>query len=269
MLSNGKEPDLKILTAGDIVGRPGRRVVKELLPVVVRERGIDFVVVNAENAAGGSGITLDVSQELLGLGVDVFTSGDHIWKRKGIGEILDREERILRPANYPPQDPGRGAVVIKSKKGVKVGVVNLLGRIFMRGVDCPFRRAREEIDLLKEKTSIVLVDIHAEATSEKLALFWYLNGLVSAVLGTHTHVQTADERVTDKGTAYITDLGMTGPIDSVLGRRVEGVLEAFITQMPMRFEIATGNLQLQGVILEVDEKTGKALSIERIQKRLD
>ncbi len=260
---------MKILAVGDIVGRPGRRIVKEVIPPLINENNIDFVVANAENAAGGSGITPAIAEELFKLKVDVFTSGDHIWKRQGIGEVLDRETRILRPANYPSQNPGVGAHLFESKKGIKIGVVNLLGRVFMKGVDCPFRRAKEEIDILKKKTPIVLVDIHAEASSEKIALFWYLNGLVSAVWGTHTHVQTADEKVSKQGTAYITDLGMTGPLDSVLGRRIDAVLEAFITQMPVKFNVASDNLQLQGVIMEIEETSGRALSIERIQKKLN
>ena len=258
---------MKIIAVGDVVGRPGRLLLKRLLPRVVSREGADFVVVNAENAAGGSGITPDVAEELLALDVDVYTSGDHIWKRKGVEAVLSSERRILRPANYPPQDPGSGAVILQSSAGVKVGILNLLGRVFMNSVDCPFRVARREVEKLRVETPVIIVDMHAEATSEKIAISRFLDGSVSAVVGTHTHVQTADEKVSSKGTAYITDLGMTGPLDSVLGRDAGSVVESFLTCMPMRFDVASDDLQLQGVVIEVDEKTGRACSIRRLQER--
>ncbi len=259
---------MKILYLGDIVGSPGRRAAKELIPKVKKAEKIDLVLANGENSAGGSGLTPRLAEELFGYGINAITSGDHIWKRKEIVEILGSEARILRPLNYPAGAPGAGSTVIKTKKGVKVGIINLVGRTFMEPVECPFRAAREEIEKLKAQTPIILIDIHAEATSEKIALGWYLDGLVSAVCGTHTHVQTADERILPKGTAYITDLGMTGPHDSVIGRKKEQILTRFITQLPTRFEMAEENVQLQGVVVDIDEKTGKARSIERVQEKL-
>jgi len=259
---------MKILVIGDIVGSPGRQAVKALVPKIKKEEGVEFVVANAENAAGGSGITPDIAEELFGYGADVLTSGDHIWKKKEVEEILDREPRLLRPANYPKGAPGFGGSVTKSKSGIDVGVICLVGRVFMAAVDCPFRAAREEIEKLKQKTNIILVDMHAEATSEKIAMGWYLDGDVSLVFGTHTHVQTADERILPKHTAYISDIGMTGPFDSVIGRRTEQIIQRFLTQLPVRFEMATENVQLHGVILDVDEKTGQAISLKRVQKKL-
>ena len=259
---------MKILVIGDIVGSPGRQAVKALVPKIKKEESVEFVVANAENAAGGSGITPDIAEELFGYGADVLTSGDHIWKKKEVEEILDREPRLLRPANYPKGAPGFGGSVTKSKSGIDVGVICLVGRVFMTAVDCPFRAAREEIEKLKQKTNIILVDMHAEATSEKIAMGWYLDGDVSLVFGTHTHVQTADERILPKHTAYISDIGMTGPFDSVIGRRTEQIIQRFLTQLPVRFEMATENVQLHGVILDVDEKTGKAISLKRVQKKL-
>jgi hypothetical protein len=259
---------MKILFIGDIVGKPGREAVRILLPKLVKKHKIDLCIANAENAAGGSGVTPKIAQELFSFGLYMLTSGDHIWKRKEILEILDSELRILRPANYPKGAPGRGYGLIKTRSGLCVGVINLEGRVFMSSLDCPFKCAQEAISELKKKTKIILVDMHAEATSEKIALGWFLNGIVSAVLGTHTHVQTADEKILSEGTAYITDLGMTGPYNSVIGRKVEQILARFLTQMPVRFEMASDNIQLHGVVLDIDEKTGKACSIERIQERL-
>ena len=259
---------MKILFIGDIVGKPGREAVKTLLPKIKKARKIDFICANGENAAGGSGLTPELADELFGYGVNVLTSGDHIWKRKEIIETLDQDNRILRPLNYPDGAPGFGSTVIEAAGGVKIGVICLVGRTFMEPVDCPFKKAKDEIEKLKKETGIILVDIHAEATSEKIALGWYLDGLVSAVVGTHTHVQTADERILPKGTAYITDLGMTGPHDSVIGRKIEQILTRFITQRPTRFEMAEENVQLQGAAIDIDEKTGKARSVERVQERL-
>jgi len=259
---------MNILFIGDIVGSPGREAIKKLVPELKKEYKLDFIIANGENAAGGSGITFPVAQELFNYGIDVLTSGDHIWKKREIFEIINQEEKILRPANYPGGAPGRGFGIFKTKNGLKVGVVNVLGRVFMEALDCPFRSSRQAQEALSKDTPIIIVDIHAEATSEKVALGWYLDGKVSAVLGTHTHIQTADERILPGGSAYISDVGMTGPLDSVIGRRIEDVLERFITSIPTRFEVAGENIQLQGVVLDIDEQTGKARSITRIQKKL-
>ncbi len=259
---------MKLLFIGDIVGEPGRRAVKELLPKIRNKEKLEFVIANGENVAGGSGITPGLADELFGYGVDIITSGDHIWKRKEIIDRIDTDKRILRPANYPKEAPGSGSTIVKSESGTAIGVINLIGRVFMQAVECPFRIAKEEIDRIKDKARIIIVDIHAEATSEKIALGWYLDGLVSGIIGTHTHVQTADEKILPNGTAFITDAGMTGPFDSVIGRKKEQILTRFITQMPARFEMADGNIQLHGVIIDIDEKTGKADSIKRIQEKL-
>ncbi|MEA3305645.1 MAG: TIGR00282 family metallophosphoesterase [Candidatus Omnitrophota bacterium] len=259
---------MKILFVGDVVGSPGRKAVCKLIPEIKKREKIDFVVVNAENAAGGSGLTPRLAEELLSCKADVLTSGDHIWKKKEIIPILDEEKRVLRPANYPPGTPGMGWGVYSVGKS-KVGVINLVGRVFMESVECPFRAARSIVEKIKSETPIILIDMHAEATSEKIALVWYLDGMASAVLGTHTHVQTADERIYPKGTAFISDLGMTGPHDSVIGRKVEQILARFITQLPTRFEMAEKNIQLNGVIVTIDKKTGKALEIKRVNERLE
>jgi metallophosphoesterase (TIGR00282 family) len=259
---------MNILFIGDIVGSPGREAMKQLLPELKKDYNLDFVIANAENAAGGSGITPRVAEELFGLGVNVLTSGDHIWKRREAFELINNEERILRPANFPAGAPGRGWGLFKAKDNFKVGVINVNGRVFMEALECPFRVSRQLQEDLSKETKIIVVDIHAEATSEKIALGWYLDGKVSAVLGTHTHIQTADERILPGGTAYITDVGMTGPMDSVIGRRIEDVLERFLTAVPTRFEVAKDNIQLHGAVLDIDEQTGKASSIVRIQRRL-
>jgi metallophosphoesterase (TIGR00282 family) len=259
---------MRILFIGDIVGKPGREAVRVLLPRLVKKYNIDLSIANGENAAGGSGITPRISEELFASGLDALTSGDHIWKKKEILETMDSEMRIFRPANYPPGTPGRGYGTIKTKKGRKAAIINLQGRVFMSSLDCPFRRAQEAIKELKKETPVILVDMHAEATSEKIALGWFLDGEVAAVLGTHTHVQTADEKILPGGTAYITDVGMSGPYDSVIGRKPEQILARFLTQMPVRFEMAEDNVQIHGVVLEIDESAGKAKSIERIQERV-
>jgi hypothetical protein len=260
---------MKILFIGDIVGSPGRDAIEKLLPGLKKEHGLDFIIANAENAAGGSGITPKIARDLFSLGVDVITAGDHIWKKKEIFEIIAQERHILRPANFPPPCVGVGGAVYETASGAKIGVISILGRVFMGPFpECPFKTARSEYDKLSKETKVIIVDIHAEATSEKVALGWYLDGLASAVLGTHTHVQTADEKILPRGCAYITDVGMTGPVDSVIGRKVEDVLERFITQMPTRFEIASDNIQLQGVVVEIDEVTGKAKAILRVQKKV-
>jgi hypothetical protein len=259
---------MKILFIGDIVGSPGREAIKRLLPDLKKEYSLDFVIANAENAAGGSGITPKVAEELFSFGADVLTSGDHIWKKRDVFEIINEDERILRPANFPAGAPGRGACAYKTKAGKIVGVINVNGRVFMEALECPFRTAIAAQEELSKETKVIIVDIHAEATSEKVALGWYLDGKVSAVLGTHTHIQTADDRILPEGTAYITDVGMTGPYDSVIGRRIEDVLERFISCIPTRFEVAEENVQLAGAVLDIDEQTGKAKSIVRIQRKV-
>jgi metallophosphoesterase (TIGR00282 family) len=258
---------MKILFIGDIVGSPGRNAVVKLLPKLKHELSLDFAIANAENAAGGSGITDRVAGELFDAGIDVLTSGDHIWKKREIFDFIDREPRLLRPANFPEGSPGTGWGVFKAKNGRTVGVVNVQGRVFMEALDCPFKAAMKAVETLARDTRIIIVDMHAEATSEKVALGWYLDGKASAVLGTHTHIQTADERILPAGTAYITDVGMVGPYDSVIGRRVEDVLARFITAIPTRFEVAQDNVQIHGVVVDIDEQTGKARSIERIQRK--
>lgn len=254
---------------GDIVGEPGRVAIEKLLPGIKKANNIEFVIGNAENVAGGSGITPSLADELFNHGLDVITSGDHVWKRKEIIDRIDSDRRILRPANYPAGDPGFGSTVIKSESGIDVGVINVIGRVFMQPLECPFRVAKEEVDKIRSRARIIIVDMHAEATSEKIALGWYLDGQVSAIIGTHTHVQTADEKILPNGTAFLCDAGMTGPLDGVIGRKKEQILKRFLTQMPMKFEMAEGDIQLQGAIIDIDEKTGKANSIKRIQKKLE
>ncbi len=260
---------MKVLFIGDIVGKAGRRAVRQLLPRIKREREIDLTVANGENAAGGTGITPKIADELFSQGIDIITSGNHLWDKKEIMSIVDRERRLLRPANYPSGVPGFGSVVVESSSGSKVGVINLAGRVFMSTLECPFRTAEMEIKKLRAETFLIIVDMHAEATSEKIAMGWFLDGKVSAVVGTHTHVQTADERLLPQGTAYISDIGMTGSMDSVIGVKTDIILHRFLTQLPVRFEAAGEDAQLAGVILDLDPATGKATSIERIQMKLE
>lgn len=255
---------MRILMLGDIVGKPGRRAVQAKLSMVKEQWKIDFIIANGENAAGGNGITREIADELYEAGIDVLTMGNHVWDKKEIFTFIDQEQRILRPANYPSGTPGRGAGVFKTNKD-KIGIICLSGRVFMgENLDCPFRTAEALANKLKEEVKIVMVDFHAEATSEKIALGWYLAGRVSALCGTHTHVLTADERVLPQGTAYISDLGMTGPQDSVLGVNTDTVVRKFLTQMPARFEIASGPYQLNGAVISVDVNTGMAKDIQRI-----
>jgi hypothetical protein len=259
---------LNILFIGDIIGRTGRRAVENRLHNLVDAWNVDLVVANGENAAAGFGLTVNIAAELYDLGIDVLTAGNHIWDKREIYDYLDSESRLLRPANYPPGLPGRGSGVYSTAAGIKVGVLNLEGRVFMNNLDCPFRVADQEIDLLRQKTPIILVDFHAEATSEKSALGFYLDGKVTAVVGTHTHVQTADERVLANGTAYISDAGLTGSRDAVIGMRKEGAVDKFLTQLPVRFEVAKKDPILCGVLVEVDEETGRALKIHRIMEEV-
>ncbi len=257
-----KPTKLKILFIGDIVGRPGRNALKQWLPVWKKEHEIDFVVANGENAAGGMGMTAKIHAELLGMGIDVLTSGNHIWHKKEIFHVLEASDRLLRPANYPETVPGRGWAV-HERDGLKIVTLNLEGRVFMKSLECPFKTADRLLE--NADAEVVLVDFHAEATSEKIALGWYLDGRASAVVGTHTHVQTADESILPGGTAYISDLGMTGPADSVIGMKKNVVLQRFLTQMPTKFEVAKGPTVISGAQVIVDTGTGKALSIERIR----
>jgi metallophosphoesterase (TIGR00282 family) len=256
-------PDkLGFLFIGDIIGHPGRRALRRCLPRLREKYSPDFIVANAENAAGGVGITEEVGTELLGL-VDVLTSGNHVWDKKEALPYLDREPRLLRPANYPSPNPGKGSYILESTRGWKAGVLNLQGRVFMEPLDCPFRVADGEVAKLRAVTPIIVVDFHAEATSEKQALGWHLDGKVSAVIGTHTHVPTADERILPRGTAYITDVGMVGGYHSVIGIRPEQAVARFLTARPQRFEPEKEGLVFSSVYIEVDTATGRALSVRR------
>ena len=259
---------MKILFIGDIVGEPGRRVVKTLLPKLRETHHLDVIVANGENSAGGNGITEMIAHELFEAGVDVITTGDHVWDQKEVTEILDKEPRLLRPLNYPPGTIGRGAGVYKIRNLPPVAVMNAQGRTFMPPLENPFLMAREELAQLRQHARIIFVDFHAEATSEKIAFARMLDGQVSAVVGTHTHVQTADEQIFPGGTAYLTDAGFTGPHESVLGREIHPVLERFLTNTPQRFGVARNNVRLQGAVIEVDESTGKAVGIQRVSEAI-
>ena len=260
---------VKVLFIGDIVGQPGRCAVKELVPKLCQQHGIAFVVANGENSAGGSGITPKVAGEILSVGVDVITSGDHLWDQKEVIDLLNQQERFLRPLNYPPGTPGQGSVVVRKEGQPAVAVLNLQGRTFMADLENPFHAARAEVERLRQQTKIIFVDFHAEATSEKIALARFLDGHVSAVIGTHTHVQTADEQIFPGGTAYLTDAGFTGPHESVLGREVEPVIRRFMTNMPQRFEVAKNQVLLQGAVVEIDDESGKAVKIHRVSEMLN
>jgi len=259
---------LKVLFIGDVVGNPGRKVLKDILPSLKRELSINFCIANGENAAGGSGITYVVAQEMFKAGVDVITMGNHTWSKKEVTSFIDDESRIIRPANYPPQLPGKGSTVISGPCG-SLGIANIMGRVFMDSTDCPFRAIEKEIEYLKSFTRAIIVDFHAEATSEKSAMAWYLDGRVSCVLGTHTHVQTSDERILPCGTGFISDVGMTGPYDGILGVDRNLVIEKFLSGMPVRFEVAKGCVQFNAVEIEIDEKNGKTVRINRIRKILN
>ncbi|NCO83843.1 MAG: TIGR00282 family metallophosphoesterase [Nitrospirae bacterium CG02_land_8_20_14_3_00_44_33] len=256
---------MKVLFIGDIVGKLGRTTLKGLLPNIVDRYKIDFVIVNGENAAGGFGVTEKTAAEILNCGVNIITTGNHIWDKKDSIPYIAKEDRILRPVNYPPGVPGCGSAVQTLSNGTKVGVLNISGRVFMSALDCPFRTGKEAIKKLRESTDIIIVDFHAEATSEKIAFGYFVDGEVSAVIGTHTHVQTADEKILPNSTAYITDVGMTGPAVSIIGIEKEQIIERFLLQMPMRFEVAKGEGILCAVVIEIDEKTGKAAAIQRLQ----
>ncbi len=255
-----------ILFLGDVIGKPGRNTVKELLPKVVGEHSPDVVIVNGENLAAGFGITEAIYEEMRSLGVDVITTGNHVWDRKEALGLFGRGvDDMVRPANYPNGTPGRGWTLFTCASGTVVGVLNLAGRVFMDALDCPFRTAQAAVKEIRKSTPIIFVDMHAETTSEKNALGWYLDGSVSAVVGTHTHVQTADERVLPGGTAYLTDAGMTGPTESVIGMQREIVIDRFLTSRPNRFEVASKGLELQGAVIAVRASDGRAESIKRIK----
>ena len=273
---------MKLLFIGDIVGQPGRRAVAELLPKLREQHQLDFVIANGENSAGGSGITPKTAGEIFSAGVDAITSGDHLWDQKEVMELLASEKRFLRPLNYPPGTPGQGSGIFEVKVGssrcddrtaqravpsnLLIAVLNLQGRTFMPPLENPFLFALDEVKRLREQTKIIFVDFHAEATSEKIALARMLDGQVSAVVGTHTHVQTADEQIFPGGTAYLSDAGFTGPHESVLGREIEPVLKRFLTGMPQRFEVAKDRVLLHGALIEIDDATGKALKIQRVSE---
>ena len=266
---------MKLLFIADIVGEPGRRVVKQLVPQLRDRLGLDVVIANGENSAGGSGITLKTATEIFSAGVDIITSGDHLWDQKEVSLLLESESRFLRPLNYPPETPGHGSAIFEVRRAKSEGrspgavaVINLQGRTFMPLLENPFLSAQAEVDRLRQTTKIIFVDMHAEATSEKIAIARMLDGQVSAVVGTHTHVQTADEQIFPGGTAFLCDAGFTGPHESVLGREIEPVIRRFLSNQPQRFEVAKERVLLQGAVVEIDETSGKAVNIQRVSELL-
>jgi len=259
---------VKVLFIGDVIGNPGRKAIKSLLKDFVQENSVDLVIANGENAAGGFGITESVAEELFYNGIDAITSGNHIFDKKDVLTYLDRSDRLIRPLNYPEDVPGKGVTVF-TVNSTKVAVLNISGLVFMTPIRCPFRTIDAELAKLPDDIKVKIVDFHAEVTSEKSCMGWYLDGRVSAVLGTHTHTPTADARVLPKGTAFITDVGMTGPYDSVIGVHKDSAMRRFLLQMPTRFTTATGDIRLCGALVTVDVSTGKSLAIERIELRMD
>src|SRR5215831_2865667 len=255
---------MRILFVGDIFGKPGREIARRAIPALVEREGLDFVIANVENAAAGFGITGDIADTILGYGVDVMTTGNHVWDKKEVLDYMPRQPKLLRPANLVPGTPGRGSYVGRTRSGEPVGVINVMGRIFMQPIDDPFAVVLKEVEAMRGKTRVIVVDFHAEATSEKVAMGWHLDGRVTGVFGTHTHVQTADERILPKGTAYLTDTGMTGPHDSIIGVTTEIALTRFVTGMPAKFESATGPGRLNAVIVTADQATGRATAVERL-----
>jgi len=260
---------MRIAFFGDVVGKPGRRGVARCLQALRAAREVDFVVANCENSAGGVGVDPGSARELLAAGVDVLTSGNHVWAKREIIEYMNDSDVLLRPLNFAPMTPGWGYTVKLNRRGTPVAVVNLIGRVFMNSYDCPFRAVDTALESIAQKAAVIFVDMHAEATSEKVAMGWHLDGRVSAIVGSHTHVQTADERILPGGTAYLTDAGMCGPRDSVLGVKREQVLRRFLTQMPGRFAVADGPVLVQGAVIDVDEMTGRANAIERFQQVIE
>jgi metallophosphoesterase (TIGR00282 family) len=255
---------MRILFIGDIFGKPGREIARRAIPALLSGRDLDLVIANVENSAAGFGVTGDIADAILGYGVDVMTSGNHVWDKKEVLEYMPRQPKLLRPANFPAGVPGRGSCLARTRRGELVGVVNVMGRVFMTPLDDPFAVSLREIEALRAKTRVIVVDFHAEATSEKMAMGWHLDGRATAVIGTHTHVQTADERVLPKGTAYVTDAGMTGPHDSIIGVTVDAALGRFLTAMPAKFEPANGPARLNAIIVTADPSTGRATDIERL-----
>lgn len=253
-----------LLFIGDIVGRPGRELVRRAVPALVAHHHVDLVIANVENAAAGFGVTPDIADDLLSHGVQVMTGGNHTWDKKEILPYFADQPCLIRPANMPAGTPGRGVFVTRGSNGVPVAVINIMGRVFMTAIDDPFRVVMNEIEAVKDLAKVIFIDFHAEATSEKVAMGWYLDGRVTAVVGTHTHVQTADERVLPQGTGYITDVGMTGPHDSVIGVERSAIIQRFLTGLPQRFETASENPRINGVLLKADEATGRAITIERV-----
>jgi len=258
-----------LLFIADIVGQPGRRAVKELVPKLRQQYRLDLVVANGENSAGGSGITSQTAEEIFSSGVDIITCGDHLWDQKDVVNLLEHEPRFVRPLNYPPGTPGQGSVIFKGDGLPAVGIINLQGRTFMPPLENPFHTVLAEVERLRRTTNIILVDFHAEATSEKVAIARLLDGRVSAVIGTHTHVQTADEQIFPGGTAFLCDAGFTGPHDSVIGREIEPIIRRFMTNMPQKFEVAKGRVLLQGAVVEIDERNARAIRIERVSQPLN
>ena len=263
--SSSNKKSVNILFIGDIFGSPGRNILARHLPGLIAKHGVDLVIGNGENAAGGFGITPKIADELFRLGFQVITTGNHVWDKREIIEYFPHETKLLRPANYPQSVPGQGSTVVDLGGNCRVGVLQLMGRVYMPMVDCPFQASRRELELLRSETSIIIVDIHAETTSEKRAIGWFLDGKVTAVIGTHTHVQTADESILPGGTAYLTDAGMTGPYESVIGFRKEMAIKKFMDHMPTRFEVAGGPSMISAVLIGADRDSGKAHSIQRLQ----
>ncbi|HVY70745.1 MAG TPA: TIGR00282 family metallophosphoesterase [Verrucomicrobiae bacterium] len=259
---------MKLLFIGDIVGEPGRRAVKQLLPKLRKQHNVDVVIANGENSAGGSGITPDTAAEIFGAGVDVITCGDHLWDQKEVTQLMEKEPRFARPLNYPAGTPGQGSVICRKEGLPPVAVVNVQGRTFMAPLENPFAMMAAEVRRLRQVTPVIFVDVHAEATSEKIAMARMLDGQVTAVVGTHTHVQTADEQVFPGGTAFLCDAGFTGPHESVLGREIEPVIKRFLSQQPQRFAVAKERVLLQGAVIDLDGETGRAFNIFRVSERL-
>ncbi|SNX55448.1 TIGR00282 family metallophosphoesterase [Thermoanaerobacterium sp. RBIITD] len=256
---------MNTLIIGDIVGRTGRNILKDKLKGIIAENEINLVIANAENAAGGNGITRKVADELFEIGISALTMGNHVWDQKDIFNFIDDEKRIIRPANYLPNTPGRGSSLLNIND-MKVGIINLQGTVFMPCNRNPFLIAEQEVNALRESTNIIIIDFHAEATSEKIAMGHFLNGRVSCVYGTHTHVQTADEKILSEGTAFITDVGMTGPYDSILGMDKERIIQKFTSSIPVKFDLAKGPAQINGIVVKIDEVSGKCTDIYRINK---
>ena len=260
---------MKVLFIADIVGQPGRRAVQALVPKLRQQHGVDLVIANGENSAGGSGITVRTAEEIFSAGVHVITSGDHLWDQKEVMELLEREPRFVRPLNYPVGTPGQGSLVFQTEGLPPVGIINLQGRTFMPPLENPFHFAQSEVERLRQTTKLIFIDFHAEATSEKVALARMLDGKVSAIIGTHTHVQTADEQIFPGGTAFLCDGGFTGPHDSVIGREIEPIIRRFLTNMPQKFEVAKGRVLLQGALVDIDAQSGRAVDIRRVSERAD